>query len=197
MYQAEKEVELAEARLIEARTFFENFREKTRSYNLSAEAISQIEIIASLEKERINLNSRIYSLSDLLDSDSPSVRILKNKSKALEAQIKAHKGGLNLNENDDNLVELFSIEEKAMAEKSFAEEAYYFAVKNLETARIEATRNQRYLAVFAKPMLPESAIYPKRLSYSIWLFISIFLVWGILRLFLQSLKDHLRSGWTD
>ena len=194
---AENEVQLAENRLIEARKEFSEFRGKTQSFDLSAQAHSQIEIIASLEKELINLNSRIHALSEYLDSDAPSIKSLKKRSIALESQIFDRKGGLNITGYNDKLLELLSIEEMAISEKSFAEEAYYSAIKNLESARIDAARNQRYLAVFAKPYLPESSIYPKRLLFSTWLLISLFIIWGILKLLLQSIGDHIRSGWID
>ena len=82
-------------------------------------------------------------------------------------------------------------------EKTFAETAYASAMASLESARMEASRNQRYLAIYTHPSLPEYPIYPKRLLYSLFAFIGLNLFWALIMLIILSIQDHLMAGWVD
>ena len=95
MYYAEKELAfLAEARLLEARTKLKLFRKNTNSVDLSASAMAQIELLANLEKELIEIKARIEVLKESLNEDAPSIKALERKAEALEFQISEKSGGL-------------------------------------------------------------------------------------------------------
>ena len=96
MYYAERELDLAEKRLLEARSNLKLFRKDTNSVDLSASAMAQIELLANLEKELIEINARIEVLKESLDSDAPSIKALERKSEALELQILEKSGGLKI-----------------------------------------------------------------------------------------------------
>ena len=57
--------------------------------------------------------------------------------------------------------------------------AYSSAMTSLESARMEASRNQRYLAVYTHPSVPEYPLYPKRLLYSLFAFIGLTTFWAL------------------
>ena len=73
--------------------------------------------------------------------------------------------------------------------------ASHSAMASLESSRVEASRNQRYLAIYSQPNLPEHPIYPKRITYSLLLFLGLNVLWGILVLILFSFFDQMRAGW--
>ena len=68
---------------------------------------------------------------------------------------------------------------------------------SLEAARIEASRNQRYLAIYSHPSLPEHPIYPKRFIYTIFAFIGLNLLWALGVLIVLTVQDHFMAGWFD
>jgi len=84
--------------------------------------------------------------------------------------------------------------EELITEQGFAERSYEAALLNMKTARIDATRKQRYLTMIVYPKLPESPISPDQPYDYIVLLIFCLLLWGILSLILASVRDHV--GWS-
>ena len=87
MFYAEQEKAFAETRLIEARSNLSIFRTNTNSVDLSASAMAQIELLANIEKELIEIKDRIEVLKESLYEDSPSIKALERKAEALKSQI--------------------------------------------------------------------------------------------------------------
>lgn len=48
-------------------------------------------------------------------------------------------------------------------ERNFAQQAYTSALSSLEKARVEADRQERYLAVYSTPAVPQYPLYPRRI----------------------------------
>lgn len=197
MYYAEVELEMAEKRLVEARTNLKLFRNTTKSVDLSASAMAQINMLANLESQLISMRTRIEVLKGSLDEDAPSIIALERKSAALEYQISQKSGGLRITGQSNELASLLSNQEELESKKIFAEKSYTSAMASLESARIDASRNQRYLAIYTQPSLPEYPIYPKRFLYSLLTFCGLSVLWGICRLLIASIQDHFMSGWTE
>ena len=78
-----------------------------------------------------------------------------------------------------------------VVEREFAEKLYLSALTSLEQARLLANRQQRYLATFVHPYLPDEALYPKRIRNTFFVFISLTLVWALGMLMLQSVRDRI------
>ena len=83
--------------------------------------------------------------------------------------------------------------EELITEQGFAEKSYEAALLNIESARIDATRKQRYLTMIVFPKLPEDPIKPSQPYDYIVLFIVCLLMWGLLSLIIASIRDH--AGW--
>ena len=197
MSYAEKELAIAEARLLKARTDLRLFRKKTNSVDLSASAMAQIELLANLEKELIDIKARIEVLKESLNEDAPSIKALERKADALEFQISEKSGGLKITGQSNELSSLLANQEELETQKTFAETAYASAMASLEAARMEASRNQRYLAIYTHPSLPEHPMYPKRLLYSLSAFVGLNLLWALSMLIIYSIQDHLMAGWVE
>ena len=197
MYFAGQELDLAEKRVLESRTNLKLFRENTNSVDLSASAMAQIELLANLEKQLIEIKARIEVLKESLDKDAPSIKALERKAGALEFQISEKSGGLKITGQTNELSSLLANQEKLQVEKTFAETSYASALASLESARMEASRKQRYLAIYTHPSLPEYPIYPKRLLYCLFSFIGLNLFWGSVMIILLTIQDHSMVGWID
>ena len=61
----------------------------------------------------------------------------------------------------------------------------------LETARIESTRKLKSLVLVETPALPETAEFPRRVYTLIALLMGLFLIYGIVRLIIATIEDHL------
>ncbi len=73
----------------------------------------------------------------------------------------------------------------------FVSEAYRGALTALEMTRIESTRKLKSLVLVDSPALPESAEYPRRLYTLTALLMVLILLYGIGRLIVATIEDHL------
>ena len=81
--------------------------------------------------------------------------------------------------------------EQLESERGFAEKAYQHALEALDRSRMNADRQQVYIASFVQPSLPEEALYPKRLrAVGIALFLSC-AIWLIGAFTVQTVREHL------
>jgi capsular polysaccharide transport system permease protein len=89
------------------------------------------------------------------------------------------------------LSELMGSYDAIESERRFAEYAYQHALAALDQARLNADRQQVYLAPFVTPALPQQALYPERLKAIGTVALVAFALWAIGGLILQSVRDHL------
>ena len=63
-------------------------------------------------------------------------------------------------------------------------------MSTLEKARIDASQQQRYLATFVRPNLPQEALYPRRLLNTFIVFAGSLLLWALCVLVTYAIRDH-------
>ncbi|WP_305989276.1 lipopolysaccharide biosynthesis protein [Roseibium sp. MMSF_3544] len=207
---AEEEVSTAETRLRLIRNQLRNFRETENAIDPTRNAEVQLEIVADLERQLIEVRSRLAILKGTIDENSPAVTQLRRQEAAISEQIRKKQyeiGGSGASNKADlaeavgtgefqskssPLSALLSDFETLEVEREFAQQAYVTALASLERSRSEADRQQRYLAVFRSPAYPEYAIYPNRLLSTFLLLLVLLLVWSIGALIVYSVRDHLR-----
>ena len=80
--------------------------------------------------------------------------------------------------------------ESLTVEREFAERDYGIALAALEMARDNAARETRYLAVYIRPTLAQSAEYPRAGMILGLAFVFLILSWSILTLILYSIRDR-------
>lgn len=193
---AQSEVTRAEKRLRKALEKLRSFRDDEKSIDPTRSAQVQIEIVGGLEKELADRRARISALVGTVDEDSPSLKILRRQTDALEQEITAKKTETTKGEASKNLPTtalsaLLATYETLEVERNFAQQAYASALSSLEKARVEAGRQQRYLAIYEAPLLPEYPLYPKRILNSLELGAILAALWGLGSLIAYAIRDHL------
>lgn len=188
---AEAEVVRAEERLRVALQHIREFREKESSIDPAASAQFDIQLVSGLESRLIDIRARMAAISGSINENAPSMIALRRQAEALEAQILERADSIAGNETNAALSTLLAAYETLEVEKNFAEQAYASSLASLENARIEADRQQRYLAVFSSPALPQEAIYPRRITSILMLIVGCICTWGIATLLVYSVRDHL------
>jgi capsular polysaccharide transport system permease protein len=191
---AEEEVAHAEARLKLALDAVRRFRETERSIDPVGDARAQTELIGGLERQLAELKARIAALKPSVSRDAPSLRNLMRQAEALEQQISAAREGPIAGQAGDDPTRLsgqLASFETLEIERSFAQKAYASAFSSLEKARIEAGRQQRYLAVYSAPAVPQYPAYPRRLVNSLLLLGGLCTAWGIGALIAYAVRDHM------
>ncbi len=197
---AEEEVRKAEERVRRIRQRFLQFRNKTQQIDPAKQAQVQVMLIGKLEEQLSELRTRLSEARSYLSETAPSVVFLKNRIRAVEKQIAEERRKLGDKKNlsrpgkvtgNGTLSRTLSEYEELLVEREFAEKFYLSALRGLEEARLLANRQQRYLATFESPYLPDEALYPKRIRNTVFVFMALSLFWGLGMLMMQSIRDRL------
>lgn len=186
---AQAESDRAEERLSNVMRQLQSFRSSNGDIDPATTAGARIELVAELEGQLASIEARMAAAREELDDDAPTVLALRRQADALRAQIAERQ---DVRTGDlGRKSQILSEYETLQIEKTFAQQAYASAMASLETARINADAQQRYLATFQTPSLPEYAVYPHRVINSIVFAIIAFAIWGVSALITYSVRDHM------
>jgi capsular polysaccharide transport system permease protein len=191
---ADAEVDRAETRLATALEQLRLFRQHENSIDPAANAQLQLELIGGLERQLIDLRARMAALQGHVNADSPTLRTLERQAAALQTQIEERRAAMSsdsLAQGENSLTAQLSIYETLAVERDFAQKAYASALSSLEAARAEAGRQQRYIAVYSNPAIPQYPLYPRRTVNTLVLIAAFLVIWGIAALITTAVKDHL------
>ena len=193
---AKVEVARMEKKLRSSRRAVRAFREKEQIIDPSKTAESRLTLLAEFEGKLSAEKAKLNSLRQFMDKKSPRIQFLVSKIKALEKQVRNERGKMgkrsgNKTRVSGDLTGLLEHYRDLLMNQEFAEKAYLSTLTSLETAQLDASRRQRYLAIFVKPSLPEMALYPKRLLNIFLTFVIATIVWLIGTLIAYSIRDHI------
>ncbi len=203
---AENEVRAAEERLRKIRKRFLRFRSTTQQIDPARQAQVQLALIGKLEEQLAELQARLSEARSYLSENAPTTIYLKNRINAMRNQIREERlklGNRNRGRGQGRrnrttggvarttLSTTLSEYEALLVEREFAEKFYLSTLSGLEQARLLANRQQRYLATFVHPYLPDEALYPKSIRNTAFVFLALSLLWGLGMLMLQSVRDRM------
>jgi capsular polysaccharide transport system permease protein len=190
---ATREVDRAEARLSEAQQAIRQFRSDRGSVDPTLNAQLDAELIASLEAQLADVQARREALSASVEADTPLLRQMEQVAAALRTQIAARRAAIgdNVGEAGTATAETLAEFEALQLQLTFAQQRYASALSSLENALMDADRQQRYLAIFSRPFMPEEAMYPLALRNVMLIVFGSFALWAISSLVAYAVRDHL------
>ena len=191
---AESEVGRAEKRLKAALTRLREFRDQEGIIDPRKTADATVALAGRVRDELVRTDTELATLKHYMRGDAPSIRMLEARVQSLEAQRRAVESEVTDTEKTRSaaLSGVMGSYEQLESERTFAENTYQHALQALDRSRINADRQQVYLATFVQPTLPEEALYPRRLqSFAVASGVA-FVGWLIGAFILQSIRDHLR-----
>lgn len=200
-------VRLAEAELVRAeealraqRAEIALFRDTEQKIDPTSTVTTQENVLAQLQGQLARTLTEMSSLREFLAEDAPSVRVLRSQIDSIERQIAAERarlgsgsdGASGTDGGQGSALNLAVAQYEALVvDLEFRQRAYLSALTSLELARVEADRQQRYVAAFVLPSVPEEALYPKVATSLAVIGAVAFLIWGVLSLFIQIVREHL------
>ncbi|MBW8270088.1 capsule biosynthesis protein [Caldovatus sp. SYSU G05006] len=185
---AREEVAIAERRVIAAREALTALRARQQALDPSRGAAIATETIGQLEGQLTVARAELEARSRFMRPDNPGLLEVRNRIAALERQIAEERqrhtaGGTAL---AGQLAEY----DRLMLERELADRQLASAVASLEQARVEAQRQQVFLARVVEPNLAEYPLYPRRIMNSIGLFVGLAVLYGIARLLIAGMREH-------
>lgn len=196
---ASAEVARAELRVRGARDDILQFQTANNEFDPAQTATSTLGIVAQLEAERSQLNSRLMAVSGYLDEKAPSVQMLRSRIDAIDVEIARKQGELSTSEAASTesgqpgpLATVVAKYQQLLMDQEFAQQAYTAALASLERARTEADRTQSYLAIYLNPTSAESATYPTAFLNTVIVLALACVLWAIGALGFLAIRDHVR-----
>ena len=191
---AEDEVGRAEKRLKLALTRVREFRDKEGIIDPRKTADATVALAGRVRDELVRADTELSTLKHYMRDDAPSVKMLEARVQSLQAQRRAVESEVTDTEKtrSEALSRVMGSYEQLESERTFAENTYQHALQALDRSRINADRQQVYLATFVRPTLAEEALYPRRLQALGVVFLIAIVIWAIGGVAVQSIRDHLR-----
>lgn len=187
---ADVEVERMKARALAAQEALIAFRERERLVDPNQVTLAVLETIARLSVEAATLSVQIREL-EKTSRNSPQITPLRSRHSAIEVQITSERHRL---AGDAHAIAPRIAEyERLMLEREFAAKALLTAMTALETARVEAQRQQVYLEKVAIPARPDYPAYPWRIVWCLVTMVAGYMTWRMWRLLVEDALDHAKS----
>lgn len=175
MTEARQSLEDAQQSLIDARLAVVDLQERSAVMSGEVELSLLSQQIGTLEAE---LTQTRLSLQEMRSNPRPNparLQPLERREEALRAQIEALRGSMTRDSTEGvSLARTQSQLIMAEAEVQTREMMRAQAMQQLESARIEVSRQVRYLALSVEPVAPDEATYPRKLENSALAFLIFF-----------------------
>ena len=187
---AEKDVKIAEERLLSILSKLSGLRAQSGIMDPNVSVKSSTALEQQMLVQLLSLKVKLETRKRLLGKNAPDLPALRSKIAALEKELKKIRSAGNTERKNKDFPQILKRFELLKTELNFAEKAYVRALTALETARIQADRNAKYLAVYIQPVLPQSATEPKRIHMVSMVALITFLTWMIVGLMFMGIRDH-------
>ena len=189
---AEKEVHRAERRLNTALARLGEFRDRQGLIDPQKTADATQARAGRLRDEIIHADTELSTVRHYMRADAPSVKMLEARIQSLQAELHSLESEVTETERSRSevLSRVMGAYEQLESERTFAEKAYQHALEALDRARLNADRQQIYIASFVQPSLPETPLYPRRWSsFGLVLFVccGVWLIGGFL---VHTVREH-------
>lgn len=185
---AQREVAVAEQRISDAGEALLAFRETERALNPAATAEAALRSVATLEQTLLQTRAELGEKSAYMRPDNPLIATLRNRIAALEAGIAQERRRTTT--GGQALPQQIAGYERLQLEREFADRQLASATASLEQARVEASRQQLFLARVVEPNLAEYALYP-RAAFILGSMAAVLLVlYAIGWLVLAGMREH-------
>lgn len=193
---AAQELSQAEARLTDIRAKLRALEDQESILDPQKTAEMTLSLAAKLKEQIANKSAALSTQRAQLSADAPSVQATRNEIAGLQrelAKVEAQATALPSKANGDEkpLTSVLGAFQQLADDKTFAEKAYQSALTSLETARMDASKQQVYLATIVPPGLPEEASFPKPARQIALTFGVAMAIWLIGLLGVHSVREHM------
>ncbi len=187
---AQGEVEKAEARYAEARKALIALQGDGAELDPMGSASALLGLRIELEAELAKARAELDRLRASMRADAPKVIEARERVTSLARQVEAQRDRLVDDDTGEGLNRQIARFEPALMEKEFAQHALQSAITSLEMARIEATRQHRYLVTIAAPSEPSAPTHPRRWWGVLSVLVVALLIAGLGSVLIAAVREH-------
>jgi len=186
---SQAEMERAETRLSAARQQLRQLQAEHGDLNPRASAEAVLEIRSRIEGELAIARADLSTLRATSPRTSPEVTAARRRVSALQTQVDEQSARLTSGDDEGISSELAAFE-PVMIEKEFAQRAYESALTSLELARVDASRQHRYLVRISGPSRPDQPAFPNFWYSILTVLVISFSLLGVGTMLIASVREH-------
>lgn len=187
MREARKEVALAEARVQTVASSIATFRNREAILDPTKQSVPMLQAIFELQQAVVRTRIQVAQLT-ASSPQSPLIATYRQRIVALQTQI--DDANTKVTGTDTSLVPKITAYDSLTLQREFADKALSSATTSLETARIEAERQQLYLDPIVTANLADYAAYPKKIASISIVFFSLLGIYAGLALLIAGAREH-------
>lgn len=188
---AQVELDRSWKRLQDEKSKLLAFQTKYKLLDPTLQSQAASSLTADLQANLARQEAELRAAQSYLNDDSYPIKALRSQIEATRAQLDVERLRATAGTSNQRLNALAADFQELTAQASFAQDAYKLALTALENARIDASRKVKSLVVIEPPSKPETARYPRRLYNLVTLLIVSVLLYGIVRLVLATVREHI------
>ena len=188
---AQTELDRASSRLQKDKANLLAFQTKHKLLDPMAQAQAAGALTAELQASLAKQETELRTARSYLNEDSHPIKTLRSQIDATRAQLEIERLRATSGSSGERLNALAADFQELTLKTEFSLDTYKLALTALENARIEASRKIKSLVVIEPPTLPETAQYPRRFYNLVTLLIVSVLIYGIARLVVATVREHL------
>ncbi|MBS7790714.1 capsule biosynthesis protein [Roseococcus sp. SDR] len=187
---ARSELRRAETRLTDARVALTMFRQQEREVDPTATATAAVATINSLQSDIARARSDLQALQAFARPGSPQILVLENRIRGLEAQVAEERTRIaSANTGVTEQMETFA---RLSAEVTLAQSQLEANVLVLDRANSDAARQTIFLSRVVDPNLAERSLFPLPYWASLYVFLSLTVLYGMTWLIVTGMREHAR-----
>ena len=187
MRDARKEVVLAEDRLRGVANDISGFRNREAILDPNKQSVSMLASITEMQNALTKVNLQVSQLT-VSSPRSPLIQDYQRRGVALQQQIDDAK--TRITGTDKSLVPKMQAFDMLTLQRELADRQLVSATTSLETARMQAERQQLYLDLIVRPNMADYAAYPKRFADLAIVFASMMGIYLLGALLISSAREH-------
>lgn len=183
----QREIEINEQKIAKVQSELTVYRIKQKMLDPKTASTGPLELVAQIQAQEANAKAQLAEVMKN-SPNSPQVPLLRTRLASLEKLIADERA--KITGDSDSVATTLADYERLDLQKLLGEKALASAFASLETARLEAQRQQLFLETITQPNLADYPLYPKRFASFATIVASCLLAYGIAWLLVASVREH-------
>ncbi len=185
---AQSEVSRAEERVVMAQRNLTDHRMRNGDIDPQKTSSSQLGLVAKLQEQLAQLKVKLSGMLTYLRPDNAQVAAVTAQIKGIENQIGVESA--KLTGQTGAMAPILAEYEQLRLQVDFAQSRYASALSALETARLQAFKQQLFVTRLVEANLPERALFPRSTLNTLTVFFGLLLSYGIGWLVIAGMREH-------
>src|SRR5881227_811728 len=183
----QREVEETEQQIGKIQTQLTTYRIQQKMLDPKSAATGPLELLAQMTAQQTNARAQLAELTRN-SPNSPQIPLIQTRIASLDKLISEQR--TKITGDNDSVATALTEYERLDVQKLLAEKTLASALASLESAKLEAQKQQLYLETIAQPNLADYPLYPKRAISFATVVVSCLLAYGIAWLLIASVREH-------